>query len=203
MDPTDPHAEHVVAVRDGVRVRVRPIRPEDKDRIVEGMERLSSESRYRRFLRPVTRLSDRELQYLTEIDYTDHFAWAAEAIDAPGSPGVGISRYVRDPRDPQTAEAAVAVVDDYQELGVGSLLLRLIARSAIANGIVSFTGWVLAENHAMLDPLARAGAEMQSDEGIIRIRIPLPREDEDFNSSALGRAFRAAAAESPPVEPIR
>ena len=61
--------EQIVTLRDGSQVLVRPIKPDDKQALVEGLDRLSSESRYRWFLRPVTRLSERELRYLTEIDY--------------------------------------------------------------------------------------------------------------------------------------
>ena len=78
-----------------------------------------------------------------------------------------------------------------------------LSQTAIANGISTFTAWVLAENHAMLDPLMRAGASMRPEDGVIRVQIPLPDPEEDFDGSLLGTVFRAAAAESPPAEPFR
>jgi GNAT superfamily N-acetyltransferase len=123
--------EQVVTLRDGTRALVRPIRPDDKQRLVDGLERLSPESRYRRFLRPVTSLSERELRYLTEIDYVNHFAWVAVAADVEDQPGLGVARYVRDPKDPEVAEAAVAVIDDYQGKGVGTVLLRMLTATPI------------------------------------------------------------------------
>ena len=150
--------EQVVTLRDGSRALIRPIRADDKQALVDGLARLSSESRYRRFLRPVTSLNERELKYLTEIDYTNHFAWVAMAIDQPGEPGLGVARYIRDPLDPEVAEAAVAVVDDHQGKGVGSMLLRVLVAAAQENGIHTFRGWVLGDNVDILRPLERIGA---------------------------------------------
>ena len=100
--------ERVVTLRDGSHARVRPIQPDDKDALIAGLQKLSPESRYLRFLRPVTSLNERELKYLTEIDYTNHFAWVAADPDDDLN-GYGVARYVRDPKDPEVAEAAVAI----------------------------------------------------------------------------------------------
>jgi len=130
-----------VALRDGTRVRLRPILPEDKAVLVEGFRRLSPESRYRRFMAPIQELTDDELRYLTEIDYVDHFAWLALDLEQPGHPGIGVGRYVRIPEEPDVAEAAVTVVDDYyQGRGVGTLLLEALGAVALENGIRRFRG---------------------------------------------------------------
>ena len=92
---------------------IRPIRPDDKDLLRRGMERLSEESRFRRFMRPVSELTDEQLAYFTEIDYRDHFAWAAVRADRLDE-GLGVARYVRLEGEPTVAEAAVTVADEYQ-----------------------------------------------------------------------------------------
>ena len=61
-------ARTLAALRDGTRVLVRPIEPADKALLLEGFERLSEESRYRRFLAPMPELNDATLRYLTEVD---------------------------------------------------------------------------------------------------------------------------------------
>src|SRR5919106_848625 len=66
-----------VALQDGTRARLRPIVPDDKARLVGAFERLSPESRYRRFMAPIAELSDEQLAQLTELDYRDHFARVA------------------------------------------------------------------------------------------------------------------------------
>ena len=178
-----------MTLRDGSKVLIRPIRADDKEALTKGLERLSSESRYRRFLRPVTSLSDRELKYLTEIDYTSHFAWVAFNPEDPGD-GWGVARYVRDPKDPEVAEAAVAVVDDHQHKGVGAYLLQFLTASAIANGIHTFRGWVLGDNVEILRPLERIGASRKPDHGVLRIEVAL---SDDFEGSPIEEALRAVA----------
>lgn len=189
--------EQIVELKDGSRARVRPIRPDDKDALSAGLDRLSKESRYRRFLRPVTRLSDRELAYLTEIDYTNHFAWVAADPD-DDMKGFGVARYVRDPKDPEIAEAAVAVVDDQQGNGLGTILMRLLVATALENGITMFRGWVLGDNRAMLGPLERIGAHRTADHGVLRVEIELA---EVFEGSSVQEVLRAAAAGEIDPEP--
>lgn len=181
--------EHRVTLTDGTEVVLRPIRPEDKQALVDGLSRLSPESRYRRFMRPVTSLNERELRYLTEIDYADHFAWVAVSTDTE-HPGLGVARYVRDPKDPQVAEAAVAVVDDHQRLGLGTLLLSLLVETALENGIRTFCAWVQADNVRVLRPLQEMGARRSAEEGMLRIEVDLP---EVYEGSRLQEALRAVA----------
>ena len=190
-------AEHIVSLRDGSKALIRPIRPEDKAALTAGLSRLSPRSRYRRFLRPVTRLSERELRYLTEIDYADHFAWVAFNADDPAD-GWGVARYVRRPDEPEVAEAAVAVVDDRQHLGLGTLLLQFLSASAIANGIRIFRGWVLADNVEILRPLARIGGRRRADHGVLQVEVDLT---DDFAESPVRQVLRAVAAGRIRVEP--
>jgi GNAT superfamily N-acetyltransferase len=181
--------EHIVTLRDGSKALIRPIRADDKDALTRGLARLSPESRYRRFLRPVTSLNERELKYLTEIDYTNHFAWMAVNPDDPAD-GWGVARYVRDPKDPEVAEAAVAVVDDHQHNGIGAYLLQFLTASAIANGIHTFRAWVLGDNVEILRPLERLGASRKADHGVLKIEVEL---NADFEGTPVQEALRAVA----------
>ena len=185
------HHEHVVSLRDGTRCLVRPIRADDKDKLIEGLDRLSPESRYRRFLRPVNSLNEREVRYLTEIDYVNHFAWAAMALDLSGQPGLGVARYVRDPIDPDVAEMAVAVLDEFQGNGLGTILLSLLSETAHINGITVFRAWVLGENHQALALLDGPGTRKTADQGLLKVEIDLP---DALQGSTMQAALRAAAA---------
>src|SRR6266536_88238 len=113
-------AARKLTLRDGTRILVRPILPVDKDRLREGFARLSQASRYRRFMTSMEALSDRQLRYFTEIDYSDHMAWVAMDPDHPAHPGLGVARYIRLAEDPTTAEAAVTVLDEQQGRGMGT-----------------------------------------------------------------------------------
>lgn len=182
--------EHPAILKDGTRVIVRPIRPEDKEALARGLDQLSAESRYRRFLRPMTSLSQRELAYLTEIDYTNHFAWVAVA-NTKDQEGLGVARYIRDAKHPEVAEAAVAVVDDYQGRGLGSILMRLLVATALENGVHTFRGWVLGDNLEVLRPLERIGARRVADKGVLRVEVDLASM---FDGSDIQEALRAVAA---------
>ena len=94
-----------VELRDGTRVLVRQIRPEDRDRLAAGFEQLSPSSRYLRFHSALDHLSDDHLDYLTVVDHVDHEAVVAIDLERPDAPGIGVARYVREPYEHDVAEA--------------------------------------------------------------------------------------------------
>jgi GNAT superfamily N-acetyltransferase len=181
--------ELTVAIRDGTQIVLRPIRPDDKQELKEGFERLSPESRYKRFLAPISELRPKDLRYLTEVDHHDHEAIVAHTVD--GEP-LGVARYVRTSDD--TAEAAVAVVDDWQGRGVGTALVTRLAERACAEGIGHFTATCLASNNEVLDLLRDLGHTdvANAGDGIVEATIDLPTSAE--TESPLRHVFRWAAA---------
>jgi GNAT superfamily N-acetyltransferase len=179
-------------LRNGALVRVRPIAPKDKERLSEGWKYLSERSRYLRFLHAKPTLSSSDLVYLTEIDYKNHFAWAAEALDSNDTPGIGIARYIRDPTDPTVAEAAIAVVDSRQRQGLGRILLEALADAARDNGIERFRAYVSLSNLQVLRALTAVGAVRgHTEDGMVSLDMPLPATD--FDQSAMYSALRTAA----------
>jgi len=178
---------------DGTRVRIRPIAPKDKERISQGWEHLSMNTRYMRFLHPKSSLSKWELAYLTEIDYQDHFAWGAELVDDTSHPGIGIARYIRDTEDPTVAEAAITVVDEFQRRGLGRILLQALTEAAQQNGIERFRAEVSAGNEQVIGSLTRLGATAGNTEAsAVSLELHLPIRT--FGSSAMYKALRAVAA---------
>ena len=166
----------------------------------------SAESRYLRFLRPVDHLSNEELTYLTEIDYRTHFAWGAELARGREQPGIGLARYVCPPDDPTIAEAAVAVLDEYQGRGLGGILLSLLAESALENGVERFRSYVLSDNRKVLAALAEPGIERRDEENMIRFDIPLPlacscrSRFRPLRNAASCGARRSRDSTAPPVD---
>ena len=189
----------VLALPRGGRIRIRPIVPEDRDLLMWGFDQMSEESRYRRFM-GLKKLSDKDLDYLTTVDYVNHFAWVAFAHDEPHEPGVGVARYVRSKTDPEEAEAAVTVLDDWHHRGIGTLLLEALAAVALENGIRRFTGFVLVDNRPMLELLKGLGARLSTDSpGVERMALELPRQLDELKGSPLYRVLRAVArGEAPP-----
>lgn len=92
-----------VQLRDGTRVLIRPIEPEDRTALAEGFQHLSPESRYRRFFAPVIGLSEGDLDYLTRVDHHAHEALVA--VEETTGEGVGVARYVQ--TGPDVAEPAI------------------------------------------------------------------------------------------------
>ena len=135
--------------RDGETIHLRPVLPDDKSVLRDGMARMSPQSRHYRFFSPVSELSDEQLRYFTELDFHDHFAFAA-FCDDPEHPGIGVARYIRRRDEPDSAEFAVAVVDDWQQRGIGPLLLGAVVLAAHHNGIKHVVGEVLRDNGPML-----------------------------------------------------
>jgi acetyltransferase len=160
-------------LRDGSVIHVRPIRPDDRVLLERGLEALSEESRYRRFLHPVKRLGERELDYLTRVDHTDHEALVA--LGPHGTEPVGVARYVR-LDDPESAEVAIAVVDAWQGKGVGTVLLHELVERARAAGVRRFSAICLADNAAVIDLLGRLGSTRvdHPEPGLAELTIDLP-----------------------------
>ena len=169
---------------------IRPIRPEDRSELAAGMQRLSPESRYRRFLTPASELSAAQLSYLTEVDHSDHEALVA--LQPETGHGIGVARFVRSPEDRELAEVAVAVADSWQGRGVGTALLGRLAERARAEGVGRFTAEVLAENRPMLELIDAIGEAhvVDRDQGSVAIEVDLPPEG---IGATLREALRAAA----------
>lgn len=180
-------------LNDGSRVRLRPVVPEDKERLVQGLERLSPESRYRRFMSAVSRIPDRQLRYFTELDYVDHYAVGALALDEPGEPGVGVARYVRLADQPQVAEVAVTIVDDYQKSGLGSLLLQAAMAVALENGILEFQAEIMGDNHGAIRLVRRFGARIVRKGNPCLMSIHLPSAMEALRGTERYELIRAVA----------
>lgn len=109
----------------GIDVIIRPVAPSDKSRFLSGIQQLSANTLFLRFLSPIRELSNSQVDYLINCDFEDHFA-VAVVLDQPSYPGMAVTRYIRSYENPEEAEWAVTVIDKYQGLGLGRILLYLI-----------------------------------------------------------------------------
>lgn len=142
-------AELVATLKDGTRVHIRPIRPEDDRALVEIFERLSPQTVYQRFFTAMPELTPGMARYLSHVNYRSRMALVAEVEGEL----VGVGRYERTP-DPEVAELGLVVLDSWQNRGLGRALLHQILRAAASNGIHRFSADVLADNHRMAKLLA-------------------------------------------------
>jgi len=143
-------------LRDGRRVTVRPVLPQDAELEQSLVRGLSPEARYNRFFNPLRELPPELLARMTQIDYERHVALVAESFDAESERVVGEARYVLD-EDGGAAEFAVVVADDWRRQGIAARLVRALAAHARASSVSRLYGEVLASNRPMLAMLRRLG----------------------------------------------
>ncbi len=152
-----------LVLADGTWLGLRPIGAEDRDGIAALFARLTPESRRGRYLGPKRGLTARELEYLTVIDHVDHDAIAA--VDQRDGSIVGVGRYAHAGDRPGVAEVAVTVADDWQGMGIGTVLARHTALRARANGFTLLTATTLRENRPARALLRRFGFDAHSSHG--------------------------------------
>ena len=81
-----------------------PDRARGQPLLAASFERLSEESRYRRFSTTKPELSGAELDYLVEVNHQNHEAIVA--IDPCSGKGLGVARYIRSNDDAEVPEVA-------------------------------------------------------------------------------------------------
>ena len=181
----------LVVLRDGSAVTIRRVRGTDAPLLADGFARLSAASRRMRFMGVKKDLSAAELRYFTDVDHHDHEALGA--LDRGSGHGVGIARYIRDADDPQAAEIAVTIVDDWQGRGLGTELLAQLSDRARQEGIRRFTALADAENVAVAALLRNAGARLlHRGRGTIEYEITLTGDPEG-SDARISRSTRQAA----------
>ena len=151
-------------------VEVRPIRPSDRGLLEAFHGRQSPESIYLRYFQARPKLSSRELDHFTQVDYVDRMAFVALI----GGELVGVARY-----EPYAGsdrpDIAFFVDDEHHGRGIGTLMLEYLAAAARSQGIEGFTASVLPQNHAMLGVFKRAGFSVATryDDGAIAVDLDI------------------------------
>jgi RimJ/RimL family protein N-acetyltransferase len=167
-------------LHDGRRVRIRAIRPDDRDEVVQAFDRLSRESRYTRFMAPLLQVPATVLERTLHLQDAHELGLVAE-IDAPDGIDIvaGARYYVLS--GGERCEFAVTVADRWQGAGLASRLLRALIQGAGARGLTHMEGFVLAENDRMLALARRLGFTVQTDPQdatvmIVRLALTAPTQ---------------------------
>jgi RimJ/RimL family protein N-acetyltransferase len=164
-------------LKNGTRVTLRAIRPDDRQRIQDAFGKLAPETVYLRFFAHRKALSEAELQRATDVDFEREVALVVTTGAGPGEHVIAAARYVRadDAGLPNAAEVAFTVEEDYQGAGVGSRLLKHLAAIARERGITRFEAEVLGENRAMLAVFERSGLPMKQrrEGGVVHVALAL------------------------------
>jgi RimJ/RimL family protein N-acetyltransferase len=134
----------------GLRVRLRPIVPEDAARIDGAYALLSEESRRNRFWAAPASLAEERKAGLTDTDEREHLAWIALDPDDETFPGFAGASFWKDPRDPARAEISFTVADAWQRQGLATLLFSILWHEGWQLGVRAFHGVCRSGNLAMI-----------------------------------------------------
>jgi GNAT superfamily N-acetyltransferase len=160
-------------LRDGSRIEIRALRPDDRDALLSSVGGMSDESVRRRFFAPKRHFSAAEVAFYVNVDFVSHVALVAVRADSDQSVILGGARYIV--TSPGVAEAAFTVDDAHQGRGIGGRLLRHLAAIARARGLRALSAEVLAVNAAMLTVFRNSGLRMdtQREHDVVHVTLHL------------------------------
>ncbi len=173
--PYPKELEEYGLLKDGRKVLVRPILPEDEPKHQDFDSSLSAEDRYKRYFGERARMTHEEMVLLTQIDYDREMAFIAVELDERGeSKTLGVVRASTDP-DNTEAEFAMAVRSDQQGVGLGRILLDKLIRYYQDNGTQSLMGFTMLQNKGMSELAKKLGFKVaiQLEDGLIEMHLDL------------------------------
>ena len=179
-----------IEVKDGWRVFVRPIRPEDEPLIHEMLKHVTMQDLRLRFFAPMKEFSHEFIARLTQLDYARAMAFVA--FDEATNELVGVVRIHSDSIY-ESGEYAILLRSDLKGRGLGWALMQMIIEYAKSEGLKAISGDVLAENTVMLAMCRSLGFEVKSDpveHDICNVRLRLTA----LTASSVRSSARAAAA---------
>lgn len=139
-----------------MKLRLGTLLPENRHQLSNSLKDLSHESIRNRFMGSKKEFSEKELEYLINIDGWNHYAIGIEEREKPCR-GVAIARLVRSSSDPKEAEIAVTIIDEYQKQGLGSLLIKMIGLAALERDLERLSFTFLPQNDAIVKLIHRLG----------------------------------------------
>jgi GNAT superfamily N-acetyltransferase len=166
-------------LRDGRTVTIRPIQPNDDERLRAFHRRLQPDTVIYRFFHYMPELSAEEAHWFTHLDYDQRMALVATSPESDGKGGEAIRAVGRyESLGPSRAEVAFVVQDAWQGNGIASTLLKRLARFARVRGLATFVAVTMGSNVRMLDVFRHSGflCKMRYDGGEIAVTLDLLQE---------------------------
>ncbi|HLE54908.1 MAG TPA: GNAT family N-acetyltransferase, partial [Thermoplasmata archaeon] len=149
---------------DGTRMFFRPIKMTDEEMMKDLFYRCSEHTIYHRFFRSLKSMPHRDLVHFVHIDYSNEMGIVGIVQD-PERPEreevVAVARYYLN-RNTNFAEVSYLVRDDYQKRGIGSFVVKYIARIARENGIAGFDAEILSDNPPAMRVLHKLGFPVET-----------------------------------------
>jgi acyl-CoA hydrolase len=149
-------------LNDGTQIFLRPVKPTDEAAISDMFYSLSEDSVRKRFMSRTESFPHKDVQQLANIDYKNNFAIVGVVPSVSGDEVVALAEYFLEPRQGQ-AEVAFVVQDEWQQKGMGSLMLKFLSEIATKQGVKSFHAKVLPQNKAMLAVFHNSGYNVKTE----------------------------------------
>jgi GNAT superfamily N-acetyltransferase len=139
----------------GLRVRLRLTRPNDARHVRDFLERLSPETRQRRFLSPMPRVPQAVVDHFTFYDPRERLVLAATMPGQGGEEIVGLGdvSFV----STGIAEIGLVVEEEHQSHGIGRLIAEAIAAIGLSRGATHLKAEMLDSSPAVMKVLAAIG----------------------------------------------
>jgi acyl-CoA hydrolase len=148
--------ERYETLKDGTEIFFRPVRPTDEPALAEMLYSLSNQSVHTRYFTHTMTFPHAAVQKLTNVDYVNDLAIVGAVPGPGGEELVAIGQYFLDPKS-QAAEIAFLVQDEWQEKGMGSILMDYLTQIAQQRGVRQFLARVLPVNKRMLTVFENSG----------------------------------------------
>jgi GNAT superfamily N-acetyltransferase len=163
----------IETLRDGRPIQIRGLRPYDRAALLTAVGQSSPRSLYRRFFSLKRDFTEEEIARYVNVDFVNHVALVAALDEGGREIIIAGGRYVL--ADPETAELAFVVIDQFQRQGVGAALLRHLTAIARSVGLKELTAEVLAENIPMLKVFERSGLcpSTTREAGVVHVALKL------------------------------
>lgn len=162
-------------LRNGVPIRIRAIHAEDKSALQDILHHLSKDSRFFRFLTPKGSFTEKELAEFTELDFQHHVGLLATIVESGIEKPVGVGRFITTDSS-KSAELAFEVEEEYQGLGVATILLKHLSEIARDLGVTEFTALVHPDNRKMLEVFQHCWLPMETlvdEAGVLELHLRL------------------------------
>ena len=175
IHPYPSHLESECELRDGRRIKIRPIRPEDASIERSFVRELSAESKRFRFMHGLNELTEQMLVRFTQLDYNRELALIAVYDSGDGEKELGVARYNTN-ADGESCEFALVVADKWQNKGLGTRLMMALIDAARQQGFKCMTGEILADNRNMRSLVEKLGFHAHTDPadiGLVLVELPL------------------------------
>ena len=157
----------------GLRLLVRPVRPEDEGLYREFFRHVTEDDLRLRFFAPVREFSHTFIARLTQIDYARAMAFVA--LNQESGEMLGGVRLHSD-ANYETGEYAILLRSDLKGRGLGWLLMKTMIEYASAEGLGVIEGEVLRDNTTMLAMCGELGFKIEADPedpGLCRVVLDL------------------------------